>query len=75
MADQVKPEVKDEVQTKPEVQAKEVIAKGELVEFTQDVAPYCKGDVVRLDEDVFAYVRKRCATVGIKGKPYKTVKG
>lgn len=49
--------------------------KGDLVEFVQDVSPYCKGDVVRLDAEAKKYVAARCKAVGIETSPYKASKG
>lgn len=49
--------------------------KGSLVEFLQDCAPYCKGDVVRLDDEAKKYVDVRSKRVGLEGQVYKASKG
>lgn len=48
--------------------------KGTLVEFVQDCAPYCKGDVVRLDKEAQDYVAKRVKKQKIEGTVYNEVK-
>jgi hypothetical protein len=37
-----------------------------LVEFTQDIAPYCKGDVVKLEDDEIKRVEKRAKSLNIE---------
>lgn len=48
------------------------IVEGKLVKFTRDVAPYCKGDVVRLDSEAEKYVAARCRALKIEGSVYNT---
>jgi hypothetical protein len=48
------------------------IVEGKLVQFVQDVAPYCKGDIVRLDSEAEKYVKERVSRLGIEGSVYTT---
>jgi hypothetical protein len=45
--------------------------EGKLVEFVQDCAPYCKGDIVRLDSEAVKYVSARAKKIGLEGDVYK----
>lgn len=43
------------------------IVEGKLVQFLQDIAPYCKGDIVRLDAEAVKYVEARIKALGLEG--------
>lgn len=48
------------------------VTEGKLVQFTKDVAPYCKGDIVRLDSEAQKYVAARVKALQIDGDVYTT---
>jgi len=48
------------------------VTEGKLVQFTKDLAPYCKGDIVRLDSEAQKYVAARVKALQIEGDVYKT---
>lgn len=56
----------------PQLGADHGIVEGKLVQFTQDVAPYCKGDIVKLDSEAEKYVKARVRALRIEGDVFTT---
>lgn len=50
-----------------EIVAEIGVIEGKLVQFVQDLAPYCKGDIVKLDSEAEKYVAARVKALRLEG--------
>lgn len=56
----------------PQLTSDHGIVEGKLVQFVQDLAPYCKNDIVRLDSEAEKYVKARVRALHIEGDVYRS---